>query len=73
MADDAAVIHSAFAPVPQNKFATTTGPWGRNSGVFGLGLGLQLTDRMNFRIDYDYEVYERTDMSEFSTSLRVHW
>ncbi len=73
MADDAAVIHSAFAPVPQNKFATTTGPWGRNSGQFGVGLNVQLTNRLDFQVDYDYEIYENTDRGEFSVSVGVHW
>ena len=32
-----------------------------------------IADRMNFRIGYDYEVHEETEMGDFSTTLGVCW
>ncbi len=52
---------------------TVRGDWGRNSGLFGIGLNVRLADRMNFRIGYDYEIYEETEMGAFGTTLGVYW
>jgi outer membrane autotransporter protein len=55
------------------NFLVDSGSWGRDSGRFGLGLNVQLTNRMNFRIDYDYEVYSRTTADQLSATLGVNW
>ena len=71
--DDSVVAKTVFASVRSHGFNASSGKWGRNSGRFGAGLNGRITDRLSIRIDYDYEVYEHTDMNEFSVSTSVNW
>ena len=72
-ANDSASVRTSFNAVRGATFLATSGVQGRNSGRFGLGVGAQLSDRLNFRVDYDYEVYERAVVSELSATLGVKW
>ncbi|MDR0327165.1 MAG: autotransporter outer membrane beta-barrel domain-containing protein [Planctomycetaceae bacterium] len=49
------------------------GAKGRNSGRFGVGLNAHLTERLNLRVDYDYELYEHTSADALALTLGVRW
>ena len=58
------------------SFLAESGKWGRDSGRFGAGLEMRLTSRLNvvnFRVDYDHEVFDHTAVNEFSTTLGMQW
>jgi outer membrane autotransporter protein len=71
--DASAQARTSFDGVRSVSFIADSGKWGRNSGRFGLGLNAKLSGRMNFRIDYDYEVYDHTTADQISTTLGVNW
>ena len=72
-ADDSARVHTSFDGVRDVSFTADSGQWGRNSGRLGAGLGVRFMDHANLRLDYDYEVYNHTNLSEFSVTLGVNW
>ena len=72
-ADASVRTSTSFAAVPDVPFYAESGNWGRNSGRFGVGLNAGLANWLNFRVDYDYEVYDHTALSEFGATLGVKW
>jgi len=72
-ADASVRTGTSFASVAGTPFFAESGNWGRNSGRLGAGLNAQMTDWLNFRVDYDYEVFDYTSASWFGTSLGVRW
>ena len=73
MADDSTQVVTSFDNVRDVSFVAKSGNWGNNSGRFGVGLNAALANQLSFRVDYDYEVYEHTAMSEFGATLGVRW
>jgi outer membrane autotransporter protein len=73
LADASVRVGTSFAAAPGVPFYSESGDWGRNSGRFGAGLGVQLTDWLKFRVDYDHEVYTHTSANWFGTSLGVRF
>jgi len=73
VADAWVQANTSFHHVREVSFATESGKWGRNCGRFGAGLHVQIMDKLSFRIDYDYEVYEWTSASEFGMTLGLMW
>jgi len=73
MADASVRTSTAFAGEAGVPFYAESGNWGRNSGRFGVGLNAKLSDWLNFRVDYDYEVYDHTAASELGATLGVKW
>jgi outer membrane autotransporter protein len=63
----------AFDKSRDKSIVARSGDWGRNSGRLGVGLNAQLTDNLNFRIDYDYEVYDHTTANELAAMLTIRW
>ena len=72
-ADASVRTSTSFASVSGVPFYAESGNWGRNSVRFGAGLNAQLSDRLNLRADYDYEVYEHTSASWFGVTLGAKW
>ena len=72
-ADTSVRAQTSFDGVRGVSFAADSGNWGRNSGRFGIGLNAQLSDRLNFRVDYDYEAFRHTATSELGATLGVSW
>ena len=72
-ADDSVRLQTSFANVPGIKFNAESGKWGRNSGLLGVGLSGQVSDRVTFRFDYDYEIYNYTTANIASATLNVKW
>ena len=72
-ADDSAIVRTSFDSIRNVSFMANSGKLGRNSGRFGVGLGAKLSERVNFRVDYDYEVYEHTAVGELGATLGVKW
>ncbi len=73
LCDDSATVLTSYNNVRDVRFSASSGSWGRHGGLFGAGLKAQLSDRVNFRLDYDHEIYENMDRGEFSVSVGVHW
>ena len=73
VADASIQADTSFHKVREVPFVADSGKWGRNIGRFGAGLNAQLMDQLNFRIDYDYELYEYTSASAFGMTLGVRW
>jgi len=73
MADASVRTGTSFATVSSVPFYAESGSWGCNSGRFGLGLNAQLSNRLNVRVDYDYEVYDHTTADAFTATLGVKW
>ena len=73
MADASVRTGTSFATAPGIPFYAESGKWGRNSGRFGAGMNAQLSNWLNFRVDYDYEVYDHTATNELSATLGVRW
>jgi outer membrane autotransporter protein len=73
MGDDSVRARTSFNGVRSVSFMAESGNWGRNSARLGVGLNAQLSNRLNFRVDYDYEAFDHTATSEFSTTLGVNW
>lgn len=73
MGDDSASVRTAFHSVRDVGFSASSGSWGRSSGLFGVGVKGRLSDRLSLQIDYDYQLYEHTDMGELSVSANVNW
>jgi outer membrane autotransporter protein len=73
MADASAAVRTSFDAVREVSFIAESGYWGRNSARLGGGLNAQIMSRLNFRIEYDYEVYAHTTISELSAALSVKW
>jgi len=73
VADASIQANTSFRNVREVPFVADSGKWGRNIGRFGGGLNAQLMDQLNFRVDYDYELYEYTSASEFGMTLGVKW
>ena len=71
-ADASIRTKTSFAAVDV-PFHTESGNWGRNSGRLGAGLNAQVSNWLNLRIDYDYEIYDHTSASWFGTTLGVRW
>jgi uncharacterized protein with beta-barrel porin domain len=71
--DTSARARTSFDGARGASFAADSGNWGRNSARFGAILNAGLTDRLNFRVDYDYEVFDHTAVSEFGATLGVNW
>jgi outer membrane autotransporter protein len=72
-ADASVRTSTSFAAVSSVPFYAESGNWGRNSGRFGVGLNAGLANWLNFRVDYDHEVYDHTATNEFSATLGVKW
>ena len=72
-ADDSVRAITSLSSNRSTRFLSDSGSWGRNSGRLGAGLGVDLTDRINFRVDYDYEVFDHTALSELGATLGVKW
>jgi len=72
-ADASVRTGTSFAAVSSVPFYAESGNWGRNSARLGAGLNAQLSNWLNFRVDYDYEVFQHTSASWFGTSLGVRW
>ena len=73
LADASVRTGTSFATVSSIPFYAESGNWGRNSARLGVGLNAALSDWLNFRIDYDYEVYDHTTANWFGTTLGVRW
>jgi outer membrane autotransporter protein len=73
LADDAAWVRTSFNNAGSVSFFAASGSQGRNSARLGAGLNARLSDRMNFRVDYDYEVFDHTAANELSTTFAVRW
>ena len=73
LADASVRTGTSFAAVSSVPFYAESGNWGRNSARLGVGLNAALSDWLNFRIDYDYEVYDHTTANWFGTTLGVRW
>ncbi|MCL2006184.1 MAG: autotransporter domain-containing protein [Planctomycetaceae bacterium] len=73
LGDTSARATTSFANASGNTFIAGSGNWGRSSGRVGIGLNMQMRDRLQFRMDYDYEVFEHTATSEFGATLGVRW
>jgi hypothetical protein len=71
--DDSVKRQTAFDRVQEVTFNAESGKWGRNSGHFGVGLNAKLTERVNFRFDYDFEIYNHTSAGVASAALGVKW
>ena len=71
--DDSARAVVSFNNVRSVNFLASGGNWGRNSARFGAGLNASLSDWLNFRIDYDYEVYNHTATNALGATLGVKW
>ena len=69
--DDRARAITSFAAVRDINFEAHGGRWGRDSGRFGAGVGALLTEHINFRFDYDFEVFSNTSTNTFTTTLGV--
>ena len=73
LADDSAGVQTAFVAVPSAMFEADGGKWGRNSGRLGAGVNAQLSNRVNLRVDYDYEIYNYTSAHVATATLGVQW
>jgi len=73
MADASVRTGTSFAAVSGVPFYAESGKWGRDSGRLGAGLNVQLSNWLNFRVDYDYEVYNHTASQELGATLGVRW
>ena len=73
LADDAAIVRTSFANVRDVTFLAKSGDRGRDMGRLGFGVSGQLPKRLNFRFDYDYEVYRHTTASTLAGSLGMSW
>jgi outer membrane autotransporter protein len=73
MADDSVRVRTSFDNIRSVSFAADSGSWGRNSGRFGVGVNARLSNQLNFRMDYDYEVFDFTSASALSATLGVKW
>lgn len=65
-------VQTGFAGTT-TRFAAESGDWGRHSGRFGVGMGAALTDRLSVRVDYDYEVWNHTDMHNVGGNVTYRW
>jgi len=73
LADTSARVWTSFNEVRSVSFVADSGNWGRSSGRFGTGINAQFSDSLNFRVDYDYEVFEHTSTSALGATLGVRW
>ena len=51
----------------------SSGKLGRNSGRFGAGVTAVLSDRMDVRVNYDFEVFDHTSTNEFGVVMGLYW
>jgi len=72
-ADDSVRVRTSFDADRDVTFDAESGKWGRNSGRFGVGVNAKLSSRMNFRLDYDCEVYDHTSTNVVSTMFCMKW
>ena len=72
-ADDQMLAWVAYNDARNDRTLTSSNNLGRNSGRFGAGLGAQLTERLDIRVDYDYELYRHTTASEFGVTVGAKW
>jgi outer membrane autotransporter protein len=73
-ADTSVRTSTSFATAPGNtSFYAESGHWGRNSARFGTGLNARLSDWIQVRVDYDYEVFKHTSAQEFGATLGMKW
>ena len=74
LGDTSARVRTSFGAVEGvTTFDSESGSLGRSSGRIGLGLNTQWSNRMNFRLDYELEVYEHTTNNQFGATLGVNW
>jgi outer membrane autotransporter protein len=73
LANDTVKVRTAFAEAPGVDFVATSGVRGRDSVRVGLGLGFLVASRVNFRLDYDCDIYNDTTADSFGVTLGVSW
>ena len=76
-ADEEVNVHTTLdvarrAGFPQTVIASS-GKWGSDSGRLGIGLNGKLSEQMNFRLDYDFEVYNHTTAHAASVTFGMKW
>jgi len=71
LANDTVEVRTAFAGAPGVGFAATNGVRGRDNVRVGLGLGFLVANRVNFRLDYDCDIYNNTTANSFGATLGV--
>ena len=73
LADDSVRVRTAFDSNRNVIFDAESGKWGRHSGRLGLGLGALVAHRLNVRLDYDFEMYNHTNVHVFMGAVGFQW
>ena len=71
--DDSVWARTSYNNARRVSFLAGTDDWGENSIRLGMGLNMRLSDRLNFRFDYDHEAFSYMKTNEFSATLGVQW
>ncbi|MCL2711227.1 MAG: autotransporter domain-containing protein, partial [Planctomycetaceae bacterium] len=73
MMDTSARVWTRFKGHDDVRFAAESGDWGRSSVRVGAGLGAIVSNRFNFRVDYDFESYKHATVHAFEALLGFQW
>ena len=73
LANDTVKVRTAFVGARDVDFEATSGVRGQDNIRLGLGVGMLVANRVNFRLDYDCDIYNNTTADTFSITLGVSW
>jgi len=73
MMDTSARVWTRFKGHDDARFYAESGDWGRNSVRMGTGLGAIVSNRFNFRLDYDFETYNHATVHAVEALLGFQW
>ena len=73
LADTSTRVRTSFDEMRDVSFYAKSGNWGRHSLRVGVGAGAVVSRHFNFRLDYDFEVYNHTSVHGFGGTIGAHW